>query len=126
MLAKDSNFKEDDRVFPHYKCYYFMPHTNKTSLWYQLTLALGIGSLGSSGVQYQYGVLEGSIYTEEKAKIVAAAWGTKLLQFLATLTTLYQDDLKNRMKSSYSSNRPGANPPILPIVQVQNSSAARN
>ena len=31
----------------------------------------------------------------------------------------HQDERKNRMKSSYSSNRPGANHPILPIVLVQ-------
>ena len=36
------------------------------------------------------------IYTEEKAKVVAAAWGTKLIQ------------LKKMMNSSYSSNRPVA------------------
>ena len=34
---------------------------------------------------------------------------------------LHQDDWKNRMKSSYSSNRPGANHPILSIVLAQNS-----
>ena len=33
----------------------------------------------------------GRIYTEEKAKVVAAAWGTELLQFLAALAILHQD-----------------------------------
>ena len=32
------------------------------------------------------------IKTEEKAKVVAAAWGAKLIQFLAALAILYQDD----------------------------------
>ena len=35
------------------------------------------------------------IYTEEKAKVVAADWGTELRQFLAALAILHQDDLKN-------------------------------
>ena len=35
------------------------------------------------------------IYTEEKAKVVAAAWGTEFIQFLAVLA-IFQD-LKNRM-----------------------------
>ena len=35
------------------------------------------------------------IYTEEKAKVVAAAWGTAFLQFLAAQANLHQDDLKN-------------------------------
>ena len=48
------------------------------------------------------------IYTEEKAKVVAAVWRTELIQFLHPLAVLHQDDRKNRMKSSYSSNRPGA------------------
>ena len=38
------------------------------------------------------------IYTEEKAKVVAASWGTELLQFLATLAILQQDEMKNRLK----------------------------
>ena len=37
------------------------------------------------------------IYTEEKAKVVADAWGTELLQFLAALAILHQDDLNNSM-----------------------------
>ena len=37
------------------------------------------------------------IYTESKAKVVAAVWGTELLQFLATRSLLHKDDLKNRM-----------------------------
>ena len=61
------------------------------------------------------------INTEETAKVFAAAWGTELLQFLAALAILDQDDLKKRIISSYSSNRPGAIHPILQIVLVQNS-----
>ena len=37
------------------------------------------------------------INTEEKAKVVAAAWGMELIQFLAALAILNQDDLKKRM-----------------------------
>ena len=41
------------------------------------------------------------INTEEKAKVVAAAWGTELIQFLAALANLHQDDMK---KSIYTSS----------------------
>ena len=34
------------------------------------------------------------IYTEEKAKVVAAVWGTDFIPFLAIL---HQDDAKKRM-----------------------------
>ena len=37
------------------------------------------------------------IYTEEKAKVVAASWATELLQFLAALAILHPDKLKNRL-----------------------------
>ena len=37
------------------------------------------------------------IYTEEKAKVAAASWGIELLQFLAPLTILLQNDFKNRV-----------------------------
>ena len=40
------------------------------------------------------------MYTEEKAKVVAAAWGT--ITVLAALAILQQDDLKNRMNLSFS------------------------
>ena len=36
------------------------------------------------------------IYTEEKAKVVAAAWGTEMIQFHATLAVLHQEAFKNR------------------------------
>ena len=49
------------------------------------------------------------INTEEKAKVVAAVWVTELIQFLAALDILHQDDLKKRINSSYSSNSPCAN-----------------
>ena len=35
------------------------------------------------------------IKTEEKAKVVAVVWGTYLIQFLALLANLHQDDVKN-------------------------------
>ena len=50
------------------------------------------------------------IKTEEKARVVAAVWGTELIQFIAALTILHQDDWKKGMNSSYS---PGAINPIL-------------
>ena len=34
--------------------------------------------------------------TEEKAKVVAAVYGTKLLQFFAALAIFHQDEVKNR------------------------------
>ena len=34
---------------------------------------------------------------QEKAKVVAASWGKELLQFLAALAILHQDELKNRL-----------------------------
>ena len=37
------------------------------------------------------------IYTEENVKVVVAAWGTELLQFLAALAILHQGELNNRM-----------------------------
>ena len=36
------------------------------------------------------------IKTEEQAKVVAAVWGTELIQFLASPVLFHQDDLKNR------------------------------
>ena len=37
-------------------------------------------------------------YTEDKAKVVAAVWGTECIKFLATLAVvLHQDDAKKRM-----------------------------
>ena len=53
------------------------------------------------------------IYTEEKEKVVAAVWGTELIQFIAALAILYQDDPLLQ--------RPGAIHAILQIVLVQNS-----
>ena len=37
------------------------------------------------------------IKTKEKAKVVAAAWGTESIHFFAVLAILHQDDLKKRM-----------------------------
>ena len=37
------------------------------------------------------------IYTEEKAKVVAAVWGIECIQFLAALAVLHQDYMKKRM-----------------------------
>ena len=43
------------------------------------------------------------IYTEEKAKVVAAAWETEFIKFLAALAILHQDELTNRMICSRTS-----------------------
>ena len=56
------------------------------------------------------------MYTEVKAKIVAAAWGTELL---------HQDNLKNRMNSPFSSYDPGAIHPFLHIILVKNTAEAQ-
>ena len=59
--------------------------------------------------------------TEEKAKIVAAIWGTEFIQFLAAVAVLHQDDLKKEMNSFYSLFHPGAIHPIIHIDLLQNS-----
>ena len=43
------------------------------------------------------------IYAEEQAKLVAAVWGTEFIKFLVALAIFYQDDVKDIMKSSFSS-----------------------
>ena len=48
------------------------------------------------------------IKTEERAKVVAAASGAELINFFAMLAILHQDDMKNRMNSSPSSNHSDA------------------
>ena len=53
------------------------------------------------------------IKTEEKVKVVVTVWGTELIEFLATLAILHQDDLKKGMKSSFSSYCSGAIHPIF-------------
>ena len=54
------------------------------------------------------------IKTEEEAKVVTVFWGTKFRHFLAARAILYQDDLKNRMNSSFSSYNPGVCRPFFP------------
>ena len=63
--------------------------------------------------------LRRQIYTEEKAKVVAAVWGTELIQLLAAQAILHQYDLKNRMNSYFSSFHPDAIYPFLYIIRVQ-------
>ena len=48
------------------------------------------------------------IKIKEKAKVVIAVWGAELIQFIAALAILHQDDLKKGMNSH----------PILHIVLV--------
>ena len=61
------------------------------------------------------------IKTEEKAKVVAAFWGTERIQFPDVQAILHQDALKKGMNSSCSSVRPGRIHPILQIGLVLNS-----
>ena len=61
------------------------------------------------------------INTEEKAKVVAAIWGTECMQFLVALAVFHQVDLKNRMNLSFSSYHPSAIHPFLHVILVQNS-----
>ena len=59
------------------------------------------------------------IKTEEEAKVVASVWGEEFIQLLAALTVLHRTILiiglnapgwlKERMNSSFSSNRPSQN-----------------
>ena len=58
------------------------------------------------------------INTEERAKVVAAVWGTGFIQFLAALAVFSRTILKNRMNSSFASNHFGAIHLILQIVAV--------
>ena len=56
-------------------------------------------------------------------------FGEEFFKFLATLDIGHQDDLKNRINSSFSSNHPGVIHPIIQIVLVQHctvASAGRN
>ena len=41
------------------------------------------------------------IYTEHKAKVVAAVWGAEFIQFLATLAILPRMILTNSLNSSF-------------------------
>ena len=47
---------------------------------------------------YYHTLEEGFILHAEKAKVVAAFWGTEFTQFLAALAILHQDDMKKRPK----------------------------
>ena len=61
------------------------------------------------------------IYTEQKAKVVVAVLGTECIQILVALAILHQDDLKNRMNSSFSLYHPGAIHSFVHIILVPNS-----
>ena len=63
------------------------------------------------------------MYTGEKAKVVAAVWGTELRQFLAALAILHLDNLKNTV-GCFGKRRVeewDAKQPILQLVLVQNN-----
>ena len=71
-------------------------------------------------VNSMYSYRRRRIYTDEKAKVVTADWDTDLNRFLAALVAiLHQDDLKNRMNSSFSSYHPGTVRRFLHIILVQ-------
>ena len=56
----------------------------------------------------------------QKAKIVAADWGTEFIQFLTPLAiSCTMTILKNRINSSFSSNHPGTIHPIHQIGLVE-------
>ena len=65
------------------------------------------------------------LYTEEKAEVVAAVWGTAFVQFLTMLAILHQDDLKNRIHSSSSFYHPGAIHSFLHTIWVQISQCGK-
>ena len=57
--------------------------------------------------------------TEEKAKVVAAVWGTEFIKFLASQAILHQDEAQDEF--ILFSNHPCAIHPNLQIVPMQNS-----
>ena len=62
------------------------------------------------------------IYTEVKAKVVAAVRGTESIQFLTVLLfCIRRIYLKFRMNSSFSSYHHGTIHPLIHIILVQNS-----
>ena len=65
--------------------------------------------------------IERRIYTEEKANVVAASWGTELIQLLAALAILHQGELRNGLFAPGRVEEEYANQPILQLVLVQNS-----
>ena len=70
----------------------------------------------------KYSTCRRRIYTEVLAKVVAASWGTELLQFLAALAILDQDDLKSWLFCTiYNLKKRVQNSLILQLVLVQNS-----
>ena len=85
------------------------------SLWCLFTIHSESPSLGTTWPPWH----RRRIKTEEKAKVVATAWGTEWIQFLDAIAILHQDELKKGMNSSYSSYRSGAIHPIRHIFLVQ-------
>ena len=88
----------------------------------------GLRNLHQDGGQIsQAGEFHGSntyrrrIKTEEKAKVIAVVWETELIQILAVIAILHQDDLKKGYIQPTFLYCPGAILPILQIVLVQNS-----
>ena len=65
------------------------------------------GSGGTSGRSMHY---RRRIYTEEKAKVVAASWGTEFIQILAAVAILHQDELNNRLICTLFFNSPWRRP----------------
>ena len=66
------------------------------------------------------------IYTEEKAKFVAAVTGTEFIKFLAVLAVL-QDDMKKRMNCTGKNEDNDESILFFKLSRVQNTAkAARN
>ena len=70
---------------------------------------------------YTVMAIEEGFITEEKAKVVAASWGTELLQFFAPLAILHQNDLKIRLIGSRTSLRIGCKSTYYSTCLLQNS-----
>ena len=49
-----------------------------------------------TGLNFGDGHCRRRIYTEEKAKVVAAVWRKEWIQFLATLDIFHQDDFEHK------------------------------
>ena len=91
----------------------------RTALPFQLAAAVFAGSVNPvlvrprhfrSELVLQFPVnrkIRRRIYTGEKVKVVAAVWGTELIQFLAALAVLLQDELKKRINCTMMIGRKG-------------------
>ena len=87
------------------QCFRFLNAKNETKIWLGVNICKAWHVVDSLYVYHRI-----RIYTEEKAKVVAAYWGTELLKFLASLFFA-----PGRVEEQ------GANQSILQLVLVQNN-----